>query len=410
MVPRPVVELSAGRRAPVAIAHLSLVRSLSGFALALAVAGRVGAAAEIPASAPGPYAVGSSNLEVIDRRAEPMIDYLKGMSGPPAPVYLADILAQPESALILDVNVPADRAAYRGLAGTSLPLALYALYPTTPENGRDDYTFPYPETADNVFPHMQRTGEKPVLAGDRARWPLVVFSHGYEGHGLWDLDHLKYLAAHGYIVVSVFHGDGRAGLQTNLALRPLQLRATLDFLLSHPDLGPAIDPDRIGLSGSSFGAGAILGLMGGATPPAPPAADPRVKAGFGLVPFTGARFGFWPFNLDAWPFGRDLAGLRSVRLPYLAVYGGNDDNVTPESVLASVAQVSGPVLAVELEGEAHLLSKAGFADALAWELLFFDTWLRGDAEVRKLLESGSSVRGGVVDRATYRRAPRAPGR
>lgn len=369
------------------------------------------AAAEIPPVGPGPYAVGSTNLEVSDHPASPMVDYLKGKSVSGKLTYIADVLTHPESVLVTKVDLPADPAVYGRLAGTSQPLVLYALYPTTTDNRRADYKFPYPDTGDNVFPHMQRAGEKPLFAGNGAHFPLIVYSQGYEGHGLWDLEQLKFLASHGYIVVDIFHGDGRANLETNLGLRPLALKAALDCVLKHPDFGPAIDPERIGVSGGSFGGYTILAAMGGKNPAAADSvADPRIKAGFGLVPFMGARIGFWPATIEAWPFGKDYAGLRAVRAPFMAIYGQKDTNVPPESVMGGIAQISGPTSAVMLDGEQHLFSKAVWSDVYTWELLFFDTWLRGDAGARRLLYGGTSVQGGVNDHKTYQHAARLPQR
>jgi predicted dienelactone hydrolase len=368
-------------------------------------------AAEIPPIGPGPYAVGSSNLEVPNQPASPMVDYLKGKSVSGKLTYLANILTHPDAALVTKVDVPANPAIYGRLAGSSLPLVLYVLYPTSSENQRADYKFPYPSTSDNVFPHMQKAGEKPIFAGNAARFPLIVYSQGYEGHGLWDLEQLKFLAAHGYMVVDIFHGDGRANLESNLAIRPIALKAALDFILNNPDFGPAIDPDRIGVSGSSFGGYTILAAMGGKyLPSVEPVADPRIKAGFGLVPFMGGTFGFWPFITDAWVFGKDFAGLRTVQTPFLAVYGEKDTNVSPQSVTGGIARISGPAVTVMLDGEKHLLSKQVWSDVYTWELLFFNTWLRGDAEARKLLYGGTSVQGGVNDHKTYQRAARPPER
>jgi len=120
---------------------------------------------------------------------QPMGDFLNGKVTPQHPVYLADILTHPESAFALQVAVPADRKTFGAHAGTRIPLVLYVLYPTTKDNPRADYTFPYTETGDNVFPHMQRAGEKPIFPDAAARYPLIVYSGGYNTHGLWHLSH-----------------------------------------------------------------------------------------------------------------------------------------------------------------------------------------------------------------------------
>jgi acetyl esterase/lipase len=392
---------------PAMMFHRFSSRVFFAVALPLAAAAPRLSAAEIPPIGPGPYAVGSTNMEVVDHPVSPMIDYLKGKSVSRKPIYIAEILTHPGAALLTQVAIPADPAIYGRHAGSNLPLVLYVLYPTSSENKRDDYKFPYPDTADNVFPHMQKAEEKPIFAGNATRYPLIVFSHGYEGHGLWDLDHLRFLAAHGYIVVSVFHGDGRANFEANFGIRPIALKAALDYILNHPDFGPAIDPDRIGVSGGSFGGYTILAAMGGKyLQSAEPAADSRIKAGFGLVPFMGGTMGFWPFATDAWVFGKDYSGLKTVQTPFMAIYGEKDTNVPPKSVMGGIAQMSGPASAVMLDGEQHLFSKKVWTDVYTWEVLFFNTWLRGDAEARKQLYGGTSVQGGVTDHKTYQHAAR----
>jgi len=363
--------------------------------------------AEIPPIGPGEFAVGSTNLEVTVPTAAPMIDYLNGKAAGRQVTYLSDILAHRETALLLNIDVPAEPKVFNSQAGIRIPLVLYVLYPTAKDNPRADYKFPYAETGDNVFPHMQGVGEKPLFADPHAKYPLIVYSGGFNTHGLWHLWHLKVLAAHGYIVVDLFHGDNREpSFGTAMAVRPIELRAALDYVLNHPEFADAIDRDRIGASGASAGGHTILAAMGGIDPSGnqPPAADPRIKAGVGLVPFMGGVFGVWPFTVDNWLFGKDFSGLKSVRLPFLALYGQKDKNVPPEGVEAGVRAMSGPTIAVMLDGETHLLSNAAEVETFTWEVLFFDAWLRGDARARQKLELGTTVRGGTSNHKTIQRA------
>lgn len=357
-------------------------------------------AVELKHPGPGSFPVGSTNFEVrAPAEGVPIFDYLNGKATAQQLLYISDLLVSPESVPTVQVPVPGGQPFGRW-AGKSLPVVLYVLYPTTADNDRPSYTFPYRETGDNVFPHMQRAGEKPLLAEAGKRHPLIVYSGGYNTHGLWHLEHLKFLATHGYIVVDIFHADNRGpGFVGNLALRALTVRAVTDYLLAHPDFGPAIDPERIGVSGSSAGAHAVLSTLGGFDPRREQAGqpDPRVKAGFAVVPFMGGTVGMWPFGTDAWLFGRAHEGLRAVKAPFFAVYADKDKSVAPASVESALRALSGWRGAARLSGETHLLSKGANEDAHAWELLFFNTWLRGDPDARAQLERGTSIEGGGAD-------------
>lgn len=371
-------------------------------------------AAELPPFEPGPFPVATTNLEVRPQAdAKAMFEYMNGAQSSGAAKYLTDILVHPDAVPTVNLEVPADAKVFGPLAGQRLPLVLLVVYPTTRNNPRPDYVFPYTETGDRTFSHMQRPGEAALLAEPGKKYPLIVLSGGYNTHGLWHLFHLKQLAAHGYIVVDIFHGDGRQGaFATNLALRALGVRAALDYVLRDPTFGPAIDAERIGATGESAGAHTVLSVLGGTDPSGrvPVAPDPRVKAAVGVVPFMGGEFGFWPFKVDAWHFGSDHAGLRGVQRPFLALYGGKDSNVPPAGVEAGVRALGGPALAVRLDDEAHLISDAAQRDVRTWELLFFNAWLRDDATARRQLEEGTTVTGGTSDRVTYRSAASGPAR
>jgi predicted dienelactone hydrolase len=349
-------------------------------------------AADIAAFVPGPYAVGSTNLQVTPPAGKPLIDHLNGSKDGS---YLSAILTHPRAVPQLQVTVPATDPYAGALAGKPQPLVLHILYPTAATNPRPDYAFPYKETGDALVPHMQGPADKPLLADPAAKYPLIVYSGGYNTHGLWHLGHLKGLASHGYIVVNLFHGDSRApGYHESVALRQAGVRAALDFVLKDPVFGPAIDQERIGASGASAGGMTVLALLGGTDPkhPGRSARDARIKAGFGLVPFMGGSFGIWPFQTDAWHVGRDFEGLAAVKAPFFAVYADQDKSVSADAVRAGVRRLGGPAWAVELPGEGHLLSPAAEREAYSWELTFFDAVLRGNADARAKLVTGTKVR------------------
>ena len=386
---------------------LPLLRSVVCAITAVAFSTRA-QAAELEPIGPGPFELATTNLEVTPRADVPMFDCLNGKTTSAGTVYLTDILAHPEAVPTLTIAVPGNRRPFGPMAGHSIPLVLLVMYPTAHDNARPEYVFPYKDTGDSRLPHMQRAGEKPIFAAGPGKFPLIVLSGGYNTHAMWHLNQLKSLASHGYVVIDMLHGDGRGpSFECNLALRVLELRATIDYALQSSDFAGAIDPARIGAIGQSAGGHTILAAMGGTDPTGriPAAADPRIKAGFGLVPFTGRSAGFWPMKLDMWYFGEDRAGLHSVRTPFLAVYGENDVNVPPDGVEAAVRAVSGPAAAVMLEGQTHQLYVASQSDVDTWEILFFDAWLKDDAAARRQLESGTSVRGGVGDHKTIAHGP-----
>lgn len=358
---------------------------------------------ELESVRPGSFAVACTNLEVTPHERGAMFDFLNGKISSSGTAYVTDILVHPEAVPTLQVEVPGDVKLFGKQAGTRIPLVLLIVYPTTRENARPDYKFPYKETGDALFTHMQQPGEAPILADPAAKYPLIIHSGGYNTHGLWHLWRMKEIAAHGYIVVDMFHGDGRGtGFASNLALRSIELRATLDYLLRRSEFASAIDADRIGACGDSAGGHTIAAALGGIDPDGriPEGADPRIKAGVGLVPFLGGSAGVWPFKMDMWYFGEDHAGLRRVKRPFLAIYGEKDTNVPPEGVVAAVREMAGPTIAVRLDGESHLVSEPANRDIRTWEILFFDAWLRDDATARQKLKAGTSVRGGINDHKT----------
>ena len=103
------------------------------------------------------------------------------------------------------------------------------------------------------------------------------------------------------------------------------------------------------------------------------------------------------------PFGKDFSGLKTVTRPYLALYAEKDESVAAKDVEAHTAQCSGPTTAVLLPGEGHLLSQKAWNDVPTWEILFFNAWLKEDANARALLAGDLRVTGGVDARVTYRR-------
>jgi predicted dienelactone hydrolase len=107
--------------------------------------------------------------------------------------------------------------------------------------------------------------EAPLANG---RFPLILLSHDYGGNRFSHNDSATYLARRGFIVVALTHpGDDardRGGWRNDRVLvgREYDLRAALDGVLADPELGPHIDPARIGVAGHGLGGYTALVLAG----------------------------------------------------------------------------------------------------------------------------------------------------
>jgi len=106
------------------------------------------------------------------------------------------------------------------------------------------------------------------LAGNSARYPVVLFSHGQPDHRRAFSHQAEELASHGYVVVAVDHSDcwasefpdGRyliGSSSGDVTSRLKDMKFLLDELArldgSDPLFGGRLDLDRIGVFGHSFG-------------------------------------------------------------------------------------------------------------------------------------------------------------
>ena len=376
--------------------HFSPVRfSLALLAFAVLFAGPVAGNTLVPPITSGPYPVGSTNFEVTSLPTSEMELRLIGSYTATGGLYTSDILLHPADCPTIDVDMPTDPARFGLHSGTRVKFVAYVLYPTRDDNTRPDYVFPYTNTGDHTFPHMQRAGEAPIFRNAGVRYPLIVYTSGYNCHGLWDLGHMKLLASQGYIVLVIQHGDGRNTFGGCIGERPFVVSRFLDYLLAHPVFGPAIDRERIGISGSSMGGYTTLAVAGGgcyASPNIPP--DSRIHAAFGLVPLVGGVYG-------TNPFGSDYASLSGVRCPFFAVYAQNDTSVPKATVEAALPNLKGTCTGVMLFGETHSLTGPAYVEAQTYEILFFDAWLRDNQDSKDLLYSAMNVAGTVSEARTF---------
>lgn len=194
------------------------------------------------------------------------------------------------------------------------PVTVEIWYPSTPAAvaGVDRYVV-------NLFGFdVARTPNYRDVARAPGAFPVVLFSHGNAGIRFQSIFLATHLASHGYIVASPDHhgntfldiGAGVVDAQS-FVNRPLDMQFVLDELIarnaaSGDFLAGAIDANRVGMSGHSFGGFTTLALAGGAT------ADPRMKAFMPLAPAS--------------PF--DAAFLASITSPIL-IQGGSLDTTTP---------------------------------------------------------------------------------
>lgn len=102
----------------------------------------------------------------------------------------------------------------------------------------------------------------PITAGT---WPVIVLSHDVTGNAWAHRDLAASLARRGFIVVAPTHDhDNSEDMRMlfsdrELPLRAIQLRAALDAVLEHKQLGPHADASRVGYLG--FGTPAPAGLL-----------------------------------------------------------------------------------------------------------------------------------------------------
>jgi predicted dienelactone hydrolase len=216
--------------------------------------------------------------------------------------------------------------------------------------------------------------------------PLVMISHGHGGSDLGHHDLATYLASHGFIVAAITHpkdnfrdssGDGHAVVQVG---RPIQISATLSYLLQSPRWKPLIDSSRIGVAGFSNGGYTALLLVGAVprftrivrhcrlhpddqnlcTPLAKLEAeaaqhgqtieqpidslqrslhrwgntdDPRVRAAFVMAPFSSVF---------------DAAGLARINRPVFLYYGQDDHVLLPRYNVLHVAPLIGTLVGIKM--------------------------------------------------------------
>jgi len=124
-----------------------------------------------------------------------------------------------------------------------------------------------PETSVRHMGVVSSAARNAPFAKDGA-FPMVMFSHGSEGHRFNQFWLAEYLARRGYIVAAPQHvGDNYldasdARQLTIIERRPREMRLALDLLLDHGEIADQIDQDKIYALGHSAGGATVLKLAG----------------------------------------------------------------------------------------------------------------------------------------------------
>ena len=382
--------------------------------------------------APGRLPVACSNVAQDVSRLAPGAmpsDYWDGKPVNGVDHYVSELLASPQTAFQFAVPVPDNRELFANHAGQTMGFVAFVCYPTSPANNDADYVLP--ETG-GVVPHMQPAGTMPRIMSQRELglfasitpappdipypWPLVVFSHGLGGSPIdaGYLDAVVQLAAQGFIVAGVFHGDARFSrmriedlsdfffLVRNFSnvvemetMRPLSLKAMTDVLLANPGYRPSIDTTRIGGFGASLGGEAMAVLLGARLTTtigghcAEGIVDTRIRAAVGYVPFAGYSF------LPAFCEGN--GGAAGVDRPYLAISGTADTTAPIGTMKAAVGYFKSSRYLVELVDGQHELRPEDTGILFTWMVTFLQAYLdvRPDAMGRLIRMNSVSNTGGA---------------
>lgn len=328
---------------------------------------------------------------------EVMHDFLLGQpeeSGQPR--YVADILKHPESAWIINAQIPDEPTLYGPASGQTLPVAAYLMYPSSAERPQNSYRFPYHDSRYGVFDDMLAAGELPGFADPNERYPLIIHAHGKSAHGIFDIEHAQNLASHGYIVAVIFYGDERTAIVDDPSmhlyfLRPLLTKLVLDSILEDEVFGAHIDTDNIGISGHSMGGFTALAVTGGAfMGNAATVSDKRIKANAIAAPWVGGNYD----GNDIFAFGDQNRELNQVSIPTICFFGTKDDVTLASFILPATKQLSGPTYVVELVDQPHVFEDRSWEDRNNWELLFFSAYLKHDQASLAKLKTARSIQDG----------------
>jgi hypothetical protein len=415
------------------IRNLAARLLLAAPALALTPAAAINHDLVVGPLSPGRFEVACSNIDQdaarIAASGVPPANFWDGTGGR----YITEILAHPASALRINAVSPDQRTLYPGTAGESVEYVAIVCHPTSRTNTDPAYALP---GTDDVVPRMLPPGVEPRLISTSeylstlgiqvspppppgpAKMPLIVYSHGLAGSpiGKGYINVMVQLAAQGYMVAAIFHGDPRFSrvrledfrdywyaltnfdrIAEMMLLRPVALRAMTDLLLGHPAYSLAIDAERIGGFGASMGGQSMAHLLGARITTSLGLAcrdtvrDPRIKAAFAYVPYSGQSW------LPA--FCDDQRGAEGVTRPFMAMTGSQDATAREGLTEQAIHRMKGSRYMVSLLGGQHELRPQDTGDLFTWMVTFFNAYLdvRADPGAMARLIRMARVQGGRDD-------------
>jgi predicted dienelactone hydrolase len=289
-----------------------------------------------PATTEAPVETAAPTTEATPETTEPTLNEFEVLPAGPYDVGVTTVTidADTDRPLTLDVWFPIAEAG-------ELPLHQYTLIPEV-----------YYESPAAV------TATADQLATD-GPFPLVVYSHGSGGLRYIASYYTEAIASYGYIVAAPDHTGNTAvdrlvGAEAEFDVtalnRPNDVASTIDAMVDPTNTSTgvfagSVDPERIAVTGHSFGGFTALASAGGYENPLGSfAADPRVDAIIPLAPATGSE-------------GRLMsdAGLAAIEIPTLVLVGTNDQTtpVDPNVTRIWDLAASVPLVRVELVDAQH---------------------------------------------------------
>ncbi|MFC1654699.1 alpha/beta hydrolase family protein [Myxococcota bacterium] len=206
-------------------------------------------------------------------------------------------------------------------------------------------------------------------------YPLVMFSHGFQGISVQSFTLCEQLASQGFIVAApnhegntIFDNSSDEEVAQIVRERPVDIVFTLGEMQGHADFASAIDSSRIGIAGHSFGGYTTLVLAGAEGDADTAKAHCAASGGEGVFcPYVD----YWqsgdvlrrPAGAEVFKAALPLApggygafgdqGLSKVDMPMM-VMGGDLDDMTGDEVLPIYAALPAPKHKIIIAGAGHM--------------------------------------------------------